>query len=363
MAIPFVDLKSQYNSIKEEVDKAISDIISNTAFIGGKAVNEFEEKFAELHDTDYCISCANGTDAIYIALRSLGIGPGDEVIVPANTWISTSETVSQTGATPIFVDIDEFFHIDPSKIQEKITNKTKAIIPVHLYGQPCDIKQIVKIATENKLYVIEDCAQAHLAEIDGQKVGTFGDLATFSFYPGKNLGAYGDAGAIITEHDEYANYARKFKNHGSEVKHIHEFEGINSRMDGIQAAVLNVKMKYINDWTDLRIRNASYYDVELFGIEGIQLPLVRENAKHVYHLYVIKIQNRKEIMRKLGDHNIGHGLHYPTALPFMSAYDSFKYQPEDFPIAFEDQNRILSLPMFPELTLEDVRKVKEVIVS
>ncbi|MGB7295408.1 MAG: DegT/DnrJ/EryC1/StrS family aminotransferase, partial [Candidatus Aminicenantales bacterium] len=238
MNIPFVDLKAQYQALKGEIDAAIQSVIDKAAFVGGPHVQEFEIGFADKYGVKHCISCANGTDAIYITLKALGIGPGDEVITVANSWISTSETISQTGARPVFVDIDpDYYHIDSQKIEEKISSKTKAVIPVHLFGQPACIEEIKTICKKHRLLLIEDCAQAHFATYKSQKVGTFGIAGTFSFYPGKNLGAYGDAGSIITDDDHLAEHARMFANHGSLRKHQHNMEGINSRLDGIQAAI------------------------------------------------------------------------------------------------------------------------------
>ena len=254
MNIPFVDLKAQYKSIKSEIDIAIQNVINETAFIKGKYVQKFEEEYADAYGVKHCISCANGTDAIYVTLKALGIGKGDEVITVANTWISTSETITQTGATPVFVDIHpDYYTIDVNKIEEKITGKTKAIIPVHLFGQPAEMDTVVDICKRRNLLLIEDCAQAHFAEWKGKRVGTFGIAGTFSFFPGKNLGAFGDAGAIISNDDEFSEKARMYANHGALVKHEHEIEGINSRLDGMQAAILSAKLPYILDWSDKRL--------------------------------------------------------------------------------------------------------------
>ncbi|MEM9339621.1 MAG: DegT/DnrJ/EryC1/StrS family aminotransferase, partial [Bacteroidota bacterium] len=261
MSIPFVDLNAQYQSIKSEVDHAIASVFETTSFIGGEPVRKFEEDFAQYLGANHCVSCANGTDAIEIALKALGVGPGDEVIVPALTWISTAGAVNNVGAAPVFVDVlaDERT-IDPSLIVPKITDKTRAILPVHLYGLPARMKEIKAIAVKHKLRIIEDCAQAHGAEIDGHKVGTMGDIATFSFYPSKNLGAYGDAGAIVTNDSELAERCKKLSNHGQLVKHDHQIIGRNSGLDAIQAAVLNVKLSYLDEWTKTRGCIASQYD-------------------------------------------------------------------------------------------------------
>jgi dTDP-4-amino-4,6-dideoxygalactose transaminase len=360
MNVPFVDLKKQYLTIKNEVDVAIQGVINETAFISGNYAKIFEDNFADMYGVENCISCANGTDAIYIALKALGIGQNDEVITVANTWISTAETISQTGANPVFVDINpDTYNIEIDNIVSKITDKTKAIIPVHLFGQAVNMRKIKNICNEYNLYLIEDCAQAHFAEFENKKVGTFGDFATFSFYPGKNLGAYGDAGAIITNNDNYAEKARMFANHGALVKHNHQMPGMNSRMDGIQAAVLDIKLKYIDQWTKMRIKNATYYNTLLKDINGISIPKVAELSSHVYHLYVIRINNRSDIIKALKEKGISTGIHYPTPLPFLDAYSYQKHKSTDFPISWDYKDTILSLPMYPELTNEMIEYVAE----
>jgi len=361
MNVPFVDLKTQYNSLKNEIDAAIQSVIERTAFIKGEELQEFEKAYAKKYRVKNCIAVANGTDAIYIALKMMGIKQGDEIITVANSWISTAETISQTGATPVFVDIDKYSTIDVSKIEEKITSKTKAIIPVHIYGQPADMKAIKRITDKHNLYLLEDCAQSHFAEFDGQKVGTFGDVATFSFYPGKNLGAYGDAGAIITNNDELAQKMRMFANHGALKKHEHQIEGINSRMDTLQAAVLKVKLPHIIDWNTKRAKNGEYYNKVLANIGDIVVPPKRKNVKHVYHVYSIRTKRRDELMQHLKDNNIGVAIHYPVALPLMPAFSYLKYNKEDIPVAAKYQDEILSLPMYPELTEEMMDYVAETI--
>ena len=362
--IPFVDLKIQYKSIKPEIDSAIHSVIEDTAFIKGKYVSDFEKSYAREYGVKNCISCANGTDAIYISLKALDIGPGDEVITTACSWISTSETISQTGAKPVFVDIEsDYFHIDVSKIHEKITEKTKAIIPVHLYGQPVDLSPLVEICEEYNLHMIEDCAQAHFAEYDGKKVGTFGISGTFSFFPGKNLGAYGDAGCIISNDDDFSERARKFANHGALKKHHHDIEGINSRLDGLQAAILSAKLPYILEWNNKRLANAKFYSSLLDSFEYVKIPKIRNNVKHVFHLYVVLVDNREELQSYLSEKGISTGIHYPSPLPFLSAYKHLKHNDSDFPISSLYQNKILSLPMFPEITKSDmelvVKSIKE----
>ncbi len=354
LKVPFNNLHAQYLSIKDEVDEAISRVINDSSFIRGENVDRFEQEFSKIFNVNNCISCANGTDAIYIALKALKVKPGDEVIVPANSWISTSETVSQAGAKIIFCDIDkDTFTIDPDLIDSKITSKTVGIIPVHLYGHPAEMDKIMKLANKNKLWVIEDCAQAHLAKYDNQFVGLFGDFATFSFYPGKNLGAMGDAGAVVTNDNQLARNARLYANHGSLKKHHHEIEGINSRMDGLQAAVLRIKLRHIKDWTIKRQKIANTYSEKLNNIK-MQIPLVAINREHVWHLYVIKTKKREKLMSYLNNLGIQTGIHYPTPLPFLQAYSKFGHKFEDFPNAYENQSKILSLPIYPELNSEQL---------
>lgn len=359
MKIPFVDLKAQYLNIKEEIDSAIGGVIDETAFIKGKHVRGFEESFKDKFPVKNCIGVANGTDAIFIILKMLGIGPGDEVITVANSWISTSETISQTGAKPVFVDIEpDYFTIDSAKIVEKITPNTKAILPVHIYGQPADIHKIKEICDSHNLYLVEDCAQAHFAKVDGANVGTFGVAASFSFYPGKNLGAYGDAGAIITNDDELAGKMRMFANHGALKKHEHFMEGINSRLDGLQAAVLKAKLGHIDEWNAKRRNIALLYGELLKDVEEINIPKVRLNAEHIFHLYVIRTTQRDGLKKFLSENEIDTAIHYPTALPNLPAYSYLGHKPADFPVASGYQGEILSLPMYPEL---DEIKIKYVV--
>ncbi len=364
MQIPFVNLKKQYFALKKDIDKTINKIITQSAFIGGEEVDIFEKNFAQKIGVKHCISVANGTDALFIALKTLNIKHNDEVITVANSWISTSETIGLTGATPVFIDIEEdFFNIDTSKIEEKITEKTKAIIPVHLYGQPANIEKIKQIAQKHNLYLIEDCAQAHFAKFNNKFVGTFGDIATFSFYPGKNLGAYGDAGAIVTNNDDYATKIKMFARHGALVKHQHIIEGINSRLDAIQAAVLNVKLPHIDDWNQKRQNNALYYNQLLKNCKKINIPKIRDKAKHIFHLYVIRTEKRDELQKYLKENGISTAIHYPTPLPLQKAYEYLNYTPQDIPVASKYSKQILSLPMFPELTKEEIEYIAKKIIN
>ncbi len=294
----------------------------------------------------------------------LGIGAGDEVITTAHSWISTSETIGQTGAKPVFVDVEtDYFTIDPQKIEEKITFRTKAIIPVHIYGQVCDMDPIMDIAKKHNLAVLEDTAQAHFSEYQGTRAGLIGEVATFSFFPGKNLGAYGDAGAIITNNDELAKKMKMFANHGALVKHQHEMEGINSRLDSLQAGILTVKLNHILDWTAARIEKATNYDQLLSNIENITIPKVRPESKHSFHLYVIRTERRDELKSFLSSKGIPTVLHYPTILPLLKPYLKEGYTPEDFPVAYKNQNAILSLPIYPELPYEHQKYVAEQIAT
>lgn len=360
MNVPFVDLKMQYQNIKSEIDSAIAGVISESAFIKGKYVAEFEKKYAEQYGVNYCLGVANGTDAIYIALKALGIGAGNEVITVANTWIATSETISQTGAKPVFVDIEpDYYTIDPDLIEAKINERTKAIIPVHLYGQSSDMAAIRSLCDKYNLYLIEDCAQAHFVEFQGKRVGTFGDVATFSFYPGKNLGAYGDAGAVITNDEALDKRMRMFANHGALKKHNHEIEGINSRLDGLQAAILSAKLDHIHAWNSQRHQNAGYYNKILADVDGITTPKIRQAPDHIFHLYVIRTQERDALKSFLHDKGIQTAIHYPTPLPLLQAYRDRGYTAEDFPVAAAYKSQILSLPMFPELTERQMDYVAE----
>lgn len=356
MNIPFVDLSIQYQNIKSSIDEAISKVINNTAFVFGAYLKEFEKQFSEKYGVKHCIGVANGTDAIFITLKCLGIGVGDEVIVPAHSWISTSEAVSLCGATPIFIDIEpEFYTIDPNLLEKKITSKTKAVLPVHLFGLSVDMDPIIEICNRNNILIIEDCAQAHFAEYNNKKAGTFGIAGTFSFYPGKNLGAYGDAGAIVTNDDELAKKIRMFANHGSFGAEVHRFEGMNSRLDGLQAAILSVKLPYIDEWNNKRLDNAKIYNEALKDI--VQTPQIRENSKHVFHCYVIRTKQRDELNSYLNHYGINTHIHYPTALPFLEAYKHFNHKTEDFPIACQYQKEFLSLPIYPELTKEQLQYI------
>ena len=351
MNIPLVDLKAQYLTIKDEIDRAIQAVINRADFVGGIAVDEFEKAFAEFSGIRYVVGVANGTDAIHLTLRTCGIGRGDEVITAVNTFIATSEAITAAGAKPVFVDNDPMtYTIDATKIEEKITSRTKAIIPVHLYGQPADMNAIQQIAKKHNLIVIEDAAQAHGALYNGMSVGGFGKAACFSFYPGKNLGAYGDAGAVATNDKEFAAQVRMLANHGRLEKYEHKLEGYNSRLDTLQAAILTVKLGHLKEWTKRRQYLASHY-TELFrGLEFIKTPSTRRGSTHVYHLYVVRVQKREMIQKKLKKQGIATGIHYPIPLHLQPAYQYLNLRRGEFPVAEGYAPQILSLPLYPELT-------------
>jgi len=362
--IPFVDLHAQYLSIKNEVDYVIADVIKNSFYIRGPYVQKFEDMFSEMLGVKHCVSCANGTDALYIAMNGLGVKPGDEVIAPAHSWISTTETITQAGGKVVFSDTDaDSFTIDPQKIEEKITSRTVGIIPVHLYGQPADMNPIMEIARKHNLWVLEDCAQAHFARYKGKFVGTFGNAATFSFYPGKNLGAMGDAGAIITNDASIANKVARYARHGGLVKGDHQIEGINSRLDGMQAAILSVKLGYIENWTLARQQVASYYAELLRNIDSIRTPIAFPGREHVWHLYVIRHENRDELVKYLSVNNIQTVINYPVALPFLPAYSEYNHTSDQFPNAYSNQSKIVSLPIYPEIPFSSIDRVVDCIKS
>src|SRR5215472_2762459 len=353
MPVPFADLQLQYQNIKGEIDGAIARVIRDNAFIRGPYVDAFEHEFAAAVDASHCISCANGTDALYLAMAALNVEPGDEVITTAHSWISTSAMITHAGATVKFCDTDSAtFTIDPAAIEATITPRTVGIIPVHLCGQPADMDAIMGIARKHGLWVIEDCAQAHLARYKGQMVGTFGAAATYSFYPGKNLGAMGDAGAVVTNDAALAEHMTMLARHGGIVKHQHQIEGINSRLDGMQAAILSAKLPHLPAWTKARQEAAKAYDAGLNQIEDVVVPEVGPDRTHVYHLYTIRHPRRDALVAHLNANGVQTVVNYPTALPFLAAYGRFRHRPEQFLNAYADQGRIVSLPMFAEITRE-----------
>lgn len=367
MKIPLVDLQKQAQTIRKELDAAIHSVMDQGHFIQGKVVFQFEEEFAEYLNRKNarskleCVSCANGTDALFLALKALEIREGDEVITVSHTFIATAEAISLVGAIPTFIDIDErTFLMDPSKIEKAITSRTKAIIPVHLYGQACNMDAIMEVARRHRLYVIEDCAQAHGATWNGAAVGSFGDAGCFSFYPGKNLGAYGDAGGVVSKHSELIRKIRLLANHGSIQKYHHLSIGINSRLDTFQAAILRVKLPYLDQWNLHRKQHALYYS-GAFHEMGFQTPYVDTKADSVWHLYVLRVLRRNEVLKTLQEKEIQAGMHYPIPIHLQPAYSQLNYKVGHFPISEEIANEIVSLPLYPEMTRLELDYVIEVL--
>lgn len=362
MNVPFLDLQAQYQKYKSEFDAGIQAVLDSSAYIQGPAVEEFERRFADYLGVKHVLGVANGTDALYLSLRACEIGPGDEVITAANTFLATTEAISATGATIVLVDADpNSYTLDPTKLPAAITEKTKAIIPVHLYGQPADMDAILPIAREHKLRVIEDACQAHGAHYGEQRAGTLGDMGCFSCYPGKNLGAFGDAGIVVTNDNTLAERIRLLANHGSRKKYVHEVEGWNSRLDTIQAAVLNVKLQFLDEWNESRMRHAARYEVLLEGVPVITPSIVRDS--HVWHLYVIQTESRDALASHLSEHGIATGIHYPLPIHLLPAYEHLNYERGCFPVSERTAERIVSLPMFPELTEDQISYVAETIRS
>lgn len=359
--IKFLDLQAQYKTIKPEIDQAIKNVIEESAFIGGKYVAQFEKEFSAYVDAKYCVGVGNGTDALEIAIEGLNMPPSSEIIVPANSFIASSEAVTRQGHNVVFADADsDSYVISIDDVKKKITPKTKAIMAVHLYGHPCDMDALADVASTHGLYIIEDCAQAHGAEYKGKKVGSIGDVATFSFYPGKNLGAYGDGGAITTNDELLAKKCRMIANHGRIAKYDHEFEGRNSRLDGLQAAILSVKLQYLSAWTERRIEIANYYSVHLKDVKDIVLPIRQDWAKQVYHLFVIRTDRRDELKDYLADLGIQTGVHYPISLPKLKAYD-YTNQSKESMFANISGSTLLSLPIGEHINEQELNQVVKAI--
>lgn len=358
MNVPFLDLKVQRDSIKQELMAAIGQVIDNTAFAGGKYVEQFENEYADYCNCKYAVGVGSGTAALWAALLAMDVGEGDEVITVPNTFIATVEAIYMAGAETVFVDVDEkTYNMDPEKLKDAITSRTKAIIPVHLYGQPADMDPIIEIAKEHGLYVIEDASQAHAAEYKGKKAGTIGDAGCFSFYPGKNLGAYGEAGIVVTDNEEFAENMRMFRDHGQNKKYYHEIIGWNSRMDGLQGAVLSVKLKHLDKWTELRRRNAAYYTEFLQSAAGVTIPYESPDVKHVYHIYPVLVENPGEMQQMLKEKDIFSAMHYPVPIHLQNAFAHLNISSGSFPAAERSSSMELSLPMFPELSEEQIHYV------
>jgi len=358
MDIPLVDLKRQYEFVKEEIADKIEKVLRSTQYILGEEVEKFEKEFANYCGAKYAIGVASGSDALALSLKALGVAKEDDVITVPNTFTATVDAISGNNAKPVFVDIDpETYNIDITRIEEKVTDKTKAIIPVHLYGQPADMDPILKLAREHNLKIIEDACQAHGAEYKGKKVGSLGDAGCFSFYPAKNLGAYGDGGMVVTNNEEIAERIRMLRNYGQSKKYYHDFIGYNSRLDEIQAAVLRVKLKYLNEWNNKRREKAKLYNELLENVSGIETPIEKDYAKHAYHLYVIRCRDRNELQHYLSSKDVSTGIHYPIPVHLQRAYKHLGYKKGDFLITEKYVNEILSLPMFPELSEKEIKYI------
>ncbi|MGC1404825.1 MAG: DegT/DnrJ/EryC1/StrS family aminotransferase [Thermodesulfobacteriota bacterium] len=402
MNIPFLDLKTQYESIKEEIQSALRQVIENTAFAGGPFVAKFEKSFADFCQCQYAIGVGSGTEALWMALLALGVGPGDEVITVPNTFIATAEAISFTGATPVFVDVDErTCTMDPNRLEDYLKkhqakgkrkkekgetaprsssiapgspmayeqramssgSRVKAVIPVHLYGQPADMDPILEVAQKYGLFVVEDSCQAHGAEYKGRRAGSIGDAGCFSFYPGKNLGAYGEAGAVVTDNGELADKLRMFRDHGQSQRYYHDLVGWNGRMDGFQGAVLGVKINYLEEWNKKRRENAKRYNKYLSRLDGIILPQEADYARHIYHIYPIRVKNRDRVMEALMEKGINCGIHYPLPVHLQKAYEFLGHKQGDFPVAEKIASELLSLPMFPELTEKQIEYVAKTLTD
>ncbi len=373
MKVPFLDLKSQYQSIRDEIHAAIQQVLDTTAFAGGPFVAQFEKEFAAFCDCKEGIGVGSGTEALWLCLLALGIGQGDEVITVPNSFIATAEAISFCGAKPVFVDVDErTYNMDPNKLEEylkfrnpqsAIRNRPKAVIPVHLFGQPADMDPILEIARKYNLMVIEDACQAHGGEYKGKKAGSLGDAGCFSFYPGKNLGAYGEAGAVVTNNSELAGKIRMIRDHGQSKKYCHDLIGWNDRMDGIQGAILSAKLKHLSTWNEARRKNAHLYSKLLKGADSIIVPQEAQYARHIYHIYALRVQNRDKLMNALAEKGISCGIHYPIPIHLTDAYKFMGLRRGSFPMAEKCADEFLSLPMYPELTSEQIEyvatKIKE----
>lgn len=360
MKVNFIDLKAQYLSIKREIDTAIQEVLNATAFAGGPFVETFEKSFAEAHQAKYCIAMNSGTAALHALLMALEIGRGDEVIVPANTFFATPEAVSLAGATPVFVDCEaSYFNIDPGKVEGAITKNTKAIFAVHLYGQPAQLSQLKEISDKYGLILLEDCAQAHLAEYKNKPVGTYGLAGCFSFYPGKNLGAFGEGGAVVTNDEELAYKLSIIRTHGARNKYYHEVIGHNYRMEGMQGAILSVKLAHLENWTEIRRKNAELYRKYLHHLPNIQFPEEMSGGKHVYHLFVIRVDERQAMIDSLEKNGIYTGIHYPVPCHLQKAYEGLRYEKGSMPITEQYASEILSLPMSEQLKESEIQYIAQ----
>jgi dTDP-4-amino-4,6-dideoxygalactose transaminase len=357
MNVPFLDLQAQYRSIKPELDSAIQAVLDKSAYVLGPAVAEFEKNFALYCQSDHCVGINNGTNALLLALRALGVGAGDEVITAANTFIATAAAIAHAGAKPVLVDVDPVSRtVDPNLIERAITPRTKVIIPVHLFGRTADMDPILEIAARHNLFVLEDAAQAHGAKYKGRVAGSMGKLAAFSFYPGKNLGAYGEGGAVTTSDEELARRVKMLRDHGSEKKYYHELLGYNARLEGIQGAVLGTKLRYLDKWNNGRNKVAQNYN-RLLRDGPVGVPNMDPDYFQVFHLYVVETKRREELMKFLQERGISTLIHYPVPIHLQKAFAHLGYRAGDFPVTEKLADQILSLPMFPELTDDQIAYV------
>jgi dTDP-4-amino-4,6-dideoxygalactose transaminase len=364
MVVPFLDLQKNYQSVKPEIQREINEVLDSAGYVLGPKVEQFEREFAKSHRVMHCVGVSSGTDGNHLALWALGVKHGDEVIVPANTYIATAWGATLCGAKPVFVDCDaRSYNIDPAKVEEKITPRTKAVVAVHLYGQAADMDPLLEIGRRRGIPIVEDAAQAHLTEYKGKKVGGLGPIASFSFYPGKNLGAYGEGGAVTTNDAELASKVRKLRDHGQAAKYQHVEYGHNYRMEALQGAVLGVKLRYLAGWNEQRRHVAARYNELLKGVGDLVLPQEMSYGKHVYHLYVIQVTKRDELQKYLGEKGVATGLHYPIPVHLQSCFASLGHRRGDFPISETLSDRCLSLPMFPEMTEDQVHYVADSIKS
>ena len=358
MKVPFIDFSEQYSSIKDEITEGLNEVFETGSFILGPREKAFEAEFAAYCGVKYAVGVNSGTDALYLALSALGVEPSDEVILPAFTFIATALCVSYTGARPVFVDVEEeTLNIDPIKFKEAITSKTKAIIPVHLYGQPANMDEIVAIARDNGIAVIEDAAQSHGAEYKNKKVGSLGDIACFSFYPTKSLGAFGDGGIVVTNSDEIADKLRMLRDYGRKGRYEHKIKGYNSRLDTVQAVILSAKLKYLDEWNRMRNDNAAYYCELLRDVEGVRCPIIKEDRTHVFQTFAVRIQDRDVVLDAMKQKGIGVLIHYPIPLHLQEAYADLGYKKGDFPVSEMLASEVLSLPMFPHMKKEQIEYV------
>jgi dTDP-4-amino-4,6-dideoxygalactose transaminase len=354
MNVPYFDLKAQYAELRGEICAAIDRVCQNASFILGEEVTKFEHAFATYCEAKHCVALNSGTSALHLALLSAGIGPGDEVITTANTFLATAEAICYTGATPVFTDIDPATaNLDPPLIESAITQRSKAVVPVHLYGRPADLDPILDIAERHRLVVIEDACQAHGARYCGKRVGSFGHAAVFSFYPGKNLGAYGEGGALTTNDDAVAQFAREMRTHGESKRYFHDRVGYNYRMDGFQGAVLNIKLKYLDRWTAQRQEFAKLYRERLAGSQ-VRIPEDRLYCESVYHLFTPWVQNRDAVREELARHGVQTAVHYPVPVHLQKAYSHLGYKPGSLPHTEKACAEVISMPLFPEMSSEQV---------